>query len=423
MSKLIDSALVRTPPSIVIGAGIAGACAAAFLQRAGESVVVLDPLPGTGGASFGNAGIVSADTAVPIALPGMIWNVPKWLIDPLSPLSVRAAYLPQATPWLARWIRAGMMDRVEPISRAIRNLHREVWSVYRELLGDSFDDLLRPFGHVQLFEGTRESRTASIERLIRKRREIEAHDLTAAELREMFPGLSGERMRGIMIPGNGHTVNPSRLVLSIAEKARQAGVEFRAEKALKLIPESNGGWLVMTNCGTHVAKRVVVTAGAWSGELLEPLGIDLPLDTERGYHAMFKDPGMTVPFTILHKDWGMSISPTECGLCASGTVEIAGLRAPPNEARARVLVTKAKRLFPDLSTESRSFWIGFRPSFPDSLPVVGPSRKFGNLFFLFGHGHYGMTGGPTGAKLLAQLIVGRAPFIDPAPYSASRFGQ
>ena len=161
-------------------------------------------------------------------------------------------------------------------------------------------------------------------------------------------------------------------------------------------PQSDDGWLVMTNCGIHAAKRVVITAGAWSNELLTPLGTNLPLDTERGYHA---------------------------SLCASGTVEIAGLRAPPNEKRAKVLVTKAKRLFPELSTESPSYWVGFRPSFPDSLPVGGPSRKFGNLFFLFGHGHYGMTGGPIRAKLLMQLIVGRAPFIDPAPYSASRFGQ
>jgi glycine/D-amino acid oxidase-like deaminating enzyme len=407
---------------IVIGGGIAGVSAALFLRRAGMDVVVLDPLPSPGGASFGNSGIISADTAVPIALPGMLWKVPGWLADPMGPLTVRKSYLPAVTPWLIRWIRAGFMDRVLPISEGLRALHREAWDVYRRLLTpEAFTDLLRPVGQVQMWNGEVESPLAAIERRVRDRLGIETRFLNGDELRQMFPGLTRAPVRGLLVPGNGHTVSPRRLVAHLAAVAAAEGVRFVPERVLKLIPASDGGWMVMTNVANHHAVQVLVAAGAWSATLLNPLGLRLPLDTERGYHAMIPDPSVRLPCTILHKDWGMSLSPMEEGLCASGTVEIAGLHAAPDERRARVLAHKAKQLFPQLQGGEPTIWMGFRPSFPDTLPVIGPAPGRPGLFLLFGHGHYGMTGGPTGARLVTQMMQGEAPSINPAPYSASRF--
>jgi glycine/D-amino acid oxidase-like deaminating enzyme len=411
-----------TTTHIVVGGGIAGVTAALYLRRAGLDVTLIDPLPSPGGASFGNAGIISADTAVPIALPGMLRKVPGWLTDPMGPLTVRKSYLPSATPWLLRWIRASFMDRVLPISEALRALHREAWDVYRTLLTPAaFDDLLRPSGHVQMWNGEAESPSAKTERRIRDRLGIETHRLNGNDLRLMFPGLTREPVRGLLVPGNGHTVSPRRLVAHLAGAAAAEGVRFLPERVLKLIPASAGGWTVMTNASNHHAARVLVTAGAWSATLLDPLGLRLPLDTERGYHAMIPNPSVRLTHTILHKDWGMSLSPMEEGLCASGTVEIAGLHAAPDERRAWVLAKKAKQLFPGLEGGEPTIWMGFRPSFPDTLPVIGPAPGFAGLFLLFGHGHFGMTGGPTGAKLVTQLMQGQAPFIDPAPYAASRF--
>jgi glycine/D-amino acid oxidase-like deaminating enzyme len=411
-----------TTTQIVVGGGIAGVTAALYLRRAGLDVSLIDPLPSPGGASFGNAGIISADTAVPIALPGMLRKVPGWLADPMGPLTVRKSYLPSATPWLLRWIRAGFMDRVLPISEALRALHRQAWDVYRTLLTPAaFDDLLRPSGHVQMWNGDAESSSAAIERRVRDRLGIETHRLNGDDLRQMFPGLTREPVRGLLVPGNGHTVSPRRLVAHLAGVAAAEGVRFLPERVLKLLPASAGGWTVMTNAANHHAARVLVTAGAWSATLLDPLGLRLPLDTERGYHAMIPNPSVQLTHTILHKDWGMSLSPMEEGLCASGTVEIAGLHAAPDERRALVLAKKAKQLFPGLEGGEPTIWMGFRPSFPDTLPVIGPAPGFAGLFLLFGHGHFGMTGGPTGAKLVTQLMQGEAPFIDPAPYAASRF--
>jgi D-amino-acid dehydrogenase len=411
-----------TTTQIVVGGGIAGVTAALHLRRAGLDVTLIDPLPSPGGASFGNAGIISADTAVPIALPGMLRKVPGWLADPMGPLTVRKSYLPSATPWLMRWIRAGFMDRVLPISEALRALHRQAWDVYRTLLTPAaFDDLMRPFGHVQMWNGEVESSSAAIERRVRDRLGIETQRLNGDDLRQMFPGLTREPIRGLLVPGNGHTVSPRRLVAHLAAVAAAEGVCFLPERVLKLIPAPAGGWTVMTNAANHHAAQLLVAAGAWSTTLLDPLGLRLPLDTERGYHAMIPNPSVRLTHTILHKDWGMSLSPMEEGLCASGTVEIAGLYAAPDERRALVLAKKAKQLFPELEGGEPTIWIGFRPSFPDTLPVIGPAPGLAGLFLLFGHGHFGMTGGPTGAKLVTQLMQGQAPFIDPAPYAASRF--
>jgi D-amino-acid dehydrogenase len=352
----------------------------------------------------------------------MIWKVPGWLADPMSPLTVRKRYLPQATPWLLRWIRSGFMDRVVPISASLRALHKEAWNVYRELLTpDAFVDLLRPSGHVQMWNGDEVPRTGQIEHDLRCRLGVASERLSASDLRRIFPDMTEKPVTGYMIPGNGHTVSPRRLVRHLSQVAQIEGVILVPERALKLVPEEGRGWMVMTNASNHHAEKVLVTAGAWSGTLLEPLGIKLPLDTERGYHAMIANPSIKLPYTILHKDFGMSLSPMEEGLCASGTVEIAGLHAPPSEQRAYALAKKARYVFPDLKGDEPTVWMGMRPSFPDTLPVIGAAPRVKDLFLLFGHGHYGMTGGPTGARLIAQLMRGEHPQTDLAPYSATRF--
>jgi glycine/D-amino acid oxidase-like deaminating enzyme len=201
---------------------------------------------------------------------------------------------------------------------------------------------------------------------------------------------------------------------------RQEGGTLINERAMKLIPQ-DGGWMVMTNISNRSTENVVVAGGAWSRQLLEPLGIKVPLETERGYHAMLFDPEVTPSLPISNKTRGFGVTPMEDGLRIAGTVEIAGLDAPPNEERAKILVGHAKRMFPALKGEQVRYWMGFRPSTPDSLPILGPAPGRTGLHFVFGHGHFGMTGGPPSGRLVARLIAGQAPGIDPAPYAAQRF--
>ena len=408
--------------AIVVGAGVAGLSTALYLQRAGVAVAVIDPLPPAGGASFGNAGLLSPDTAVPIALPGMLRKVPGWLADPLGPLSVKPSYFPRALPWLLRWVESGRLHRVMAISDAMRALHQQTMTCWQELLGPAlYRELMRPVGQVQVWEGDGETTNAAVERQVRERHGIRADVLTADDLRQMFPGIAREVTRGLLVPGNGYTVSPQRSVRSLGELFRQEGGTLVNERAMKLIPGEGGGWMVMTNNANRSAEHVVVAAGAWSRQLLDPLGIKVPLETERGYHAMLFDPEVMPALPISNKTRAIGVTPMEDGLRIAGTVEIAGLDAPPNEERAKILVGHAKRMFPALTGEHVQYWMGFRPSTPDSLPILGPAQGRTGLHFVFGHGHFGMSGGPPSGRLVARLITGQPPGIDPAPYAAQRF--
>ena len=410
-------------PIFIVGAGVVGMSTALYLQRAGHSVTVIDPFPSPGGASYGNAGMISADTAVPIALPGMLRQVPSWLADPLGPLAVRPSYFPKALPWLMRWIAAGRMPAVEKISQALRALHRDSFTCWKELLGPRhFTDLIRQAGQVHVWETEAETEGAALERQIRERHDIKSEVLGADELRQMFPGITREARRGVLVPGNGYTVNPQRLVSTLQQLFGEAGGRSIGETVLKIIPaEERSGYRLLTNTGYHQARTVVIAAGAQSAKLLRPLKIKVPLETERGYHVMLPAHGLQLTTTLSNKTRSFGVTPMEHGLRVAGTVEIAGLDAPPDERRAEALLSNVRRMFPDVRTEGHTMWMGFRPSTPDSLPILGETPQAPGLFLAFGHGHFGMTGGPTSARLITQLINRQKTDLDAALYGAARF--
>lgn len=409
-----------SPSTVVLGAGVAGLCAALYLQRSGHQVTVIDALPPASGTSYGNAGLISKDTAVPIALPGMMGKVPRWLTDREGPLRVKPSYLPSATPWLIRWIQAGQMSHVLRISDAMRALHRDALECWRELLGAQlYDELIRPVGQVRIWEG--EGVGSQIELDICQRHGIEHVQLGAAQIREIYPEIAPDIKQGLLLPGNAYTVSPQRLVRTLAHLLAEAGGLIVNERVVKIIPRDTGGYRLMNNISNRHAERVVIAAGAWSMELLAPLGVHVPLETERGYHAMMPSPNLTLKIPMSVKNRGFGLTSMEEGLRAAGTVEIAGLQMPPDERRAEVLVQHARRIFPGLRTDEPALWLGHRPSSPDSLPFVGPVPAHRGLFLCLGHGHFGMTGGPPSGRLLSHLINGHPPGFDPAPYATDRF--
>jgi D-amino-acid dehydrogenase len=410
------------PPIAVIGAGVVGLSTALYLRRSGRDVQVIDPLPPPGGASFGNAGMVSPDTSVPIALPGMLRKVPSWLADPLGPLAVRPSYFPQALPWLMKWIAAGRLPRVLEISDAMRALHKEAYVCWKELLGPQlFADLVRPVGQVHVWETDAESEGAALERRLRERQGIASETLDADDLRQMFPGIAKSVRRGLLIPGNGYTVNPQRLVQTLHRLFVEGGGRVLSETVMKILPRPQGGYDLMTNVGYHTAEQVVVAAGARSVRLLRPLGVRVPLETERGYHVMLPTPGVSLTTTISNKTRSFGVTPMEHGLRVAGTVEIAGLEAPPDERRAMALLANIKSMFPDVNTEGHRFWMGFRPSTPDSLPILGEASGRLGLFLAVGHGHFGMTGGPPSGRIVSHLINKQPAGLDAAAYAPQRF--
>lgn len=407
---------------LVLGAGVAGLAAALPLRRAGLEVTVVDPLPpGSGGASFGNAGMISAAIVAPSSLPGMWRQVPRWLLDPMGPLAIRPGRLPGAMPWLLRWLEAGRRRRVMVISPALHILMRDAFAEWRALAGPAMTEaLLRESGQVLASESPPSPAQAALDRALREMAGIATQRLDRPALEGLFPGLAPSVRGGLLLPGNGYCRDPQRLVASLAETFLAEGGILLPESAQKLLPE-NGGWMVMTNRGNHRASALVVAAGAWSGRLLAPLGLSLPLEAERGYHAMLPDPSLSLPMPISVRSRGVGLAPMAEGLRAAGTVEIAGLDAPPDEQRALRLADQARALFPDLRHGAPRLWMGPRPGTPDSLPLVGAVARFPGLFLCCGHGHLGLTSSPATGRLLAALVTGGPAPFDPLPYAPGRF--
>ncbi len=406
----------------VIGAGIVGLCTALNLQRRGLQATVIDHLPAGTSATYGNAGMISANAVTPAAMPGMLRKVPKWLRDPEGPLFIDPKYLLKAFPWLMRWVRAGAsMTQVRNAAQALHLLHRNALLEYRDLLGaEHYDSLVKEVGQIHMWDSTSLPQNEQIAAGLRTEFGIETRSLSAAELRDMVPELTPAIGCALYFPNNGHTVNPLRLARTLQGLLTEAGGNNLHEKVLRIIPDGKR-FRLWTNCGDHTYDNVVVAGGAWSLDLLEPLGLTFPLETERGYHVEIDAPNVGLPYPILHKSRGMGASIMEGGLRIAGTVEIAGLRAAPNLQRTRALLNHAKALFPKLDIQGHRVWMGFRSSTSDSLPVLSPASQLPGLYVACGHGHTGLTAGATSGRLMAELITGARPFIDPAPYRLNRF--
>lgn len=411
------------PPITVIGGGIIGVCTALALQRDGHSVTLLEQAGPGEGCSFGNAGCISTASVVPMAMPGMLAKVPGWLSDPMGPLTVRWGYLPRALPWLVRWILAGTEARARQTSRALHALHGESWSGYRALLGPRhFEDLIRETGHLYVWRAASLGAGDQLAQQMRDALGIASQALSGSEARELEPALSAEIRNALLLPENGYTCNPERLVKTLAATFASEGGVLLRRKVLGFEIGERGPRTVYTDCGSYPVSTVVICAGAWSMRLARGLtGTAVPLETERGYHAMLEAPTVAPTRPIMDCENKFIATPMEHGLRIAGTVEIGGLDAPADFRRAGILAEQGRRLFPELAYGSASNWMGYRPSTPDGLPVVDRSDRFPNVFLAFGHGHLGITEAPGTARLLADLIAGRAPCIDPAPFSMARF--
>jgi D-amino-acid dehydrogenase len=411
----------------VIGAGMVGVAAASFLQRAGHDVFIVEPGNPGEGASFGNAGCLNGSSVVPMSMPGTLRHVPGWLTDPMGPLVIRWSYLPALAPWLIRFIRAGTPDKVAAQARALRSILGPSLATLAPLLKDAgAEDLVKNVGHLFVYRSPEQWRKESAAWALRRQNGIAWDEFDADELRQLEPSLSREYVKGVLVAENGHTVNPHRLVNALAEAFRRNG--GRIERARVVGFELDGTRLtgIRTETGTLAADAAVVAAGVWSKPLAAELGDAIPLETERGYHLIIRDPEVAPRVPVADAAGKFVATPMETGLRVAGTVELAGLKAPPNWERSRVLLKHVHRLFPSLKEsypeERLSMWMGHRPSTPDSLPVIGHSRRTPDVVYAFGHGHVGMAAAPMTGKLVAELVSSQPTSADVAPFSPARFG-
>ena len=406
----------------VIGAGIVGVSSAAFLQREGFDVTIVDKLDPGFGTSFGNAGSVSPSAILPVAMPGMMKKLPGWLLDPLGPLTIRWSYLPFITPWLLRFLKHATREEVERVATAMRTLMEPVFDDYAEILGpEAFKRLIRQNGCLYVYENREELQAAKWSLDLRRRLGASMDEIGGSEIRQLEPALNKRFDLGIFAPENGSTVDPHMLVRAIADQVERDGGKIVKAEVTNVEIGPDGPVALNTTEGTLPVDKLVLAAGAWSSPLARKLGASVPLETQRGYHVTFADPQIDVRRTVMWNKRSVFVNPMDCGLRIAGTVELAGLDAAPNYARADKLTDIATEMFPELNTKEQSKWMGHRPCLPDSLPVIDRSPRFRNTVFAFGHQHVGIcSGGPTG-RHVAALMSGTTPRIDLSPFSATRF--
>jgi D-amino-acid dehydrogenase len=406
----------------VIGAGAVGLACASHLQTRGHAVTVIDPRPPGEYCSFGNAGCLSRASCVPLGLPGVWKKVPGWLMDPAGPLSIPVGYLPRIAPWLWRFQRASTMSRVNEIADALHGLLTvaiDKWRPLAERAG--VPELIVQDGYAIAYESEKGYLGDALGRRIREARGVRIDVLTGPAIREFEPALSPHITHLVLLPEQGHVPNPVRLSRAMAERLRAGGANFVTKAARGFEIVGDRVVRVAVEGGAVEVDAVVIAAGAHSNELSAQLGSPVPLETERGYHVMLDAPSIVPRIPILCGEGKYFVTPMEDGLRIAGTVELAGLTAPPNYARADVLLPGGSRLFPDLTHGKVEKWMGHRPSLPDSLPVIGRAPRFPNAYFAFGHGHVGLTAAAPTGEIIADIIDGRSPFMDITPFAADRF--
>ena len=406
----------------VIGAGIVGICTALSLQERGKKVTLLDALQPSEATSFGNAGVISSWACIPQSMPGIWKNVPKRLMDPEGPVALRWGYLPKFLPWMVKFLAAGKADRIPAIADAMLQLHRPTVDLYRRHLeGTGHEALVKDSYYVFAYRNAADANLDNFEWRLRTERGVPAERIDRGALSDIEPEISDAYQAAILVKDQGRALDPGGIGKALAEKFQRAGGTFKQCRVESLHPREDKRVSIKTDAGTFDAEKVVLAAGAWSANLLKPLGINLPLESERGYHIVFTDPGVTVNNSVMMTDAKCVISSMNMGVRCAGTAEFAGLDHPPNYKRAHVLAGPAKRLLPNLNTEAREVWMGHRPSFPDSLPAIGNIPGIPGIVTAFGHGHLGLTAAPMTGQLASQIAIGETPNIDVSPYSVDRF--
>ena len=409
---------------VVIGGGFVGTCCATFIQRTGRKVTLVDRLqPGdTGAASFGNAGSISWSSCIPIAVPGLLPQAPRWLLQRDGPLTVRWRHLPSLAPWLWRFVRAGSEASVERAADALSMLHSPALELHRELANDAgVGDLIRNCGFLHLFRSSVPDRLSQLEWRLRLEHGAQLELHTADTLAERIPQLARVYSQAVEIRDQGFTASPGRLWTAYAERFAALGGNLVRDDVQGF--DFNDGKVIAVRTSTEslAAQDVVIAAGPWSRKLVRMLGTDIPLDTERGYHVTVADSDIDLRDTLMETTGKFMATPMEMGLRFAGTVELARVDAPPDYRRADIIARAAKRMFPTLDTSSVSQWMGQRPSLPDGLPVIGPAPGHANVFLAFGHAHTGVVGSPQTGRLIASLVSRAKLNTDLSAFSAQRF--
>ena len=402
---------------IVIGAGVVGLSTGLTLRSRGLEVTVIDREGPAAGASAGNAGAFAFTDILPLASPRIIRQAPKWLLDPLGPLSVPPAYALKIAPWMWRFWKASWPARVAASTRVQTAMMRLSQTTLEPFLArEGLMPFLRRDGNLQVYEGEREFRASLPGWEARAAEGIDFRHLTGGEIAEIQPGLAPRFTHATFTPGWWSVTEPRDYTLALAERFRAQGGRIEVAEARALV---HGG--VETSAGTMRAAWIVLAAGAVSHRIARTAGVRIPLEAERGYNTTLPRGAFDLRTQVTFGGHGFVVTRIGEGIRVGGAVELGGLDLPPNHARADAMLKKAAAFLPALRTTGGTQWMGFRPSLPDTLPAIGPLAPRPDVICAFGHGHLGLTQSTGTAEIVADLISGRTPPIDIRPFSPHRF--
>ncbi len=394
-----------SPTVAVIGAGIVGTCIAYTLARCGAQVTLIDRDEPGQGASFGNSGAISPGSVAPLAMPGVVKTVPGMMMDPESPLFLPPGYLPRALPWLMAFVASSSPERVAQTGVKLADLHRGAIAAHEAMTREvGVPELFMRRGHLHLYPNAAALAKDAGGWRMRKEHGYDFTQLDRAGILDLEPGVGPRYTIGIYMADHATIVHPFRYVQAIARAFAAQGGEVVRGEVRSLAPQE-GRWRLQLADSERSFDHAVVAGGAWSRALLDPLGIHLKLETQRGYHVQFTGGGQAVSRTVVLADRKVFVTPMEEGLRVGGTVEIAGLKRAPDMRRAALLDRFARETFAGLEQLPAKPWMGHRPCMPDSVPVVGPAPGMRGLWLAVGHGHLGLTDSiNTGARIASELL-------------------
>ncbi len=417
---------------VVIGAGIIGTMCAIHALDAGYQVTLIEPgNPGESHASsYGNAGWLSSHSVLPPAAPGIWKQVPHWLLDPLGPLAIRLSYLPRALPWLASYLAAAWTyPKIRRTARTLRSLLENAAPMHKALakragVGELIEQrgLLHVFLDQQHFELDREAWN------IRREQGVKWQTLDRAALQTLEPDLDPRYTFGILVPETGSCRNPGEYLSALVAYAQVQGARLVSGQAtgFKFDELSRSVLLgVQTDTGHIACTHAIIAAGSRAKRLAALAGDQVPLETERGYHAVLKSvtAGPRVP--TMFADCKVIVSSMDGGIRVAGQVEIADNDDTPNWRRAEILRQHLLKLYPklpqDLTPDQIEIWMGRRPSTPDGIPCIGRATSCKNIIHAYGHGHIGLVSSAKTGRLVSQLLDNRVPDIDMRPFNPQRF--
>ena len=417
----MDEVGVSKPSIGVIGAGIQGICTSLHLINKGFKVTIIDrEEPGIKSASYGNAGHFSPYASVPLNRPDVLIDVPSMLLSSTGPLSLQWNYVPKMIPWFIKFIKNCTKEKMMHTAKYMHQILDLALPAYDELFEEIDVTGLVENKGIMYFWTKKDLKSRELEINIRKELGVKQQLLNADEIHDLEPNIRKIYHAGILYPYARHAKNPGKILLKLFNLFIKKGGVFQKKNVEEISFSFDEKPIVKTNLNFYKFDKLVIACGAFSKKLTDQANEKIPLDTERGYHVHFKGYDHLLSRPVIFLNRGFGITPMEQGLRVVGTVEFGGLENPPSKKRIQNLINNAKYLFPEL-TKHQDEWLGFRPTLPDFLPVIGPSKNYKNLFYSFGHNHLGWTLGAISGKILSGIIAKENTNLELSPYSSKRF--